>query len=180
MLALAAIAAGCGGDLAPLLCDGGRCGTQSSWRKTYQTTINRKVDLLFVVDDTAAMAPHRDALAAGFTAMAPRLRDMTAPTSLHVGFIRAGSCDTSTRGAACGVITREQFLRSEWCHTIDNFADAYEHDIRVPGGSRRGELRARPAARDGAPLPDRRHAARMGRLPAARRLPDDRRRHRPG
>ena len=133
MLALAAIAAGCGGDLAPLLCDGGRCGTQSSWRKTYQTTINRKVDLLFVVDDTAAMAPHRDALAAGFTAMASLLRDPTAPTSLHVGFIRAGSCDTSTRGAACGVVTHEQFLRSEWCHTIENFAGAYAQTFACLG-----------------------------------------------
>jgi len=100
-LAVCLLVAGCGDGAAPLLCDGGRCGTQTSWRKTYQQTINRKVDLLFVVDDTAAMAPHRDALAAGFTAMAPRLRDVTAPTSLHVGFIRAGSCDTSTRGGAC-------------------------------------------------------------------------------
>jgi hypothetical protein len=126
MLALAAIGAGCGGDLAPLLCDGGSCGTQSSWRKNYQMAINRKVDLLFVVDDTAAIAPHRDAVAAGFAAMAPRLRDPTAPTSLHVGFIRTGSCDASTRGGACGVDTGEQFLRSEWCHMVDNISGAYE------------------------------------------------------
>ena len=133
MLTLAAIATGCGGELPPVACDGGSCGTQSSWRKNYQIAINRKVDLLFVVDDTAAIAPHRDALTAEFTAMATALRASPAPTSLHVGFIRAGSCDTSTRGGVCGVVAQEQFLRSEWCQTIDNFAGAYEQTFACLG-----------------------------------------------
>ena len=41
--------------------------------------------------------------------------------SLHAGFIRAGTCDASTRGTACGVAAPDQFVRSEWCNTITNF-----------------------------------------------------------
>ena len=32
---------------------GGACGTQASWRKTFQSAVNRKIDILIVVDDTA-------------------------------------------------------------------------------------------------------------------------------
>jgi hypothetical protein len=56
--------------------------------------------------------------------MAHALTDSPAPLSLHVGFIRAGSCDASTRGAACGVASPEQFLRSEWCQTVSNVSGA--------------------------------------------------------
>jgi hypothetical protein len=46
------------------------------------------------------------------------------PTSLHAGVVRAGRCDQSTRGAACGVAAGEQFLRAEWCETVTNFSGA--------------------------------------------------------
>jgi hypothetical protein len=136
LLALAALAAGCGDSLQPVLCDGGRCGAQVSWRKSYNWNYgSQKVDLLFVVDDTAAMAAHRDALAAGFTAMAQRLRGPVAPTSIHAGFIRAGSCDTSARAhTACGFPgTGTYFLRSEWCHTRENFPGDYAETFACLG-----------------------------------------------
>jgi hypothetical protein len=136
LLALAALTAGCGDSVRPLLCDGGSCGTQVSWRKKYNWSYgSQKVDLLFVVDDTAAMAPHRDALAAGFTAMAQKLRAPPAPTSIHAGFIRAGSCDTSARArTACGYPgTGTYFLSSEWCHTRENFRGDYEETFACLG-----------------------------------------------
>jgi len=140
-LALAALAAGCGDSLQPAPCNGGTCGTQVSTRVSYDFSntyhFSRRLDVLFVVDDTAAMAPHREALAAALPAMAQTLRvehgpPSLGPPSLHVGFIRAGSCDTSTRGSACGV-AGEQFLRSEWCHTIDNFSGGWEETFACLG-----------------------------------------------
>ena len=77
--------------------------------------------------------------------MATTLRASPTPTSLHVGFIRAGSCDTSTRGGACGIVAHEQFLRSEWCHTVDNFAGAYEQTFACLGIS--APRTARPPSR---------------------------------
>ena len=103
-LAVAALAASCDGAL-PGPCEDGSCGQQASWRKTFQSIVSRKVDVLFVVDDTPAMAPYAGALPAGFADMAAALEGLpqTGPTSLHVGVVRAGRCDQSTRGAACGI-----------------------------------------------------------------------------
>jgi hypothetical protein len=128
--ALAALLAGCGDSLPPLVCDGdGRC-TQASVRETFQYSSNRKVDLLFVVDDTSAMAPHLDAVTAGFAEMAinvhtPPGPDRT-PISLHAGFIRAGNCDTSTRGAACGLASPDQYLQAASCQRLTNLTGAFE------------------------------------------------------
>src|SRR6185312_635667 len=44
--------------------------------------------------------------------------------SLHVGFVRAGGCDTSTRGLACGLDAAAQFVRWEWCQTVTNTTGA--------------------------------------------------------
>jgi hypothetical protein len=120
VLACTALAAGCGDSL-PGPCEDGSCGTQVSVKKTFQIGVNRRLDVLFVIDDTSAMAPHADALAAGMTATANRILENAPKVSLHVGFVRAGTCDASTRGAACGVGAPEQFLRSEWCNTISNY-----------------------------------------------------------
>jgi hypothetical protein len=113
------------GDPKPFLCDGESCGGQVSWRKTFQRTHNGKVDILFVIDDTPAMAPFTGALATGLAAMAARIREPGPVTSVHVGFARAGSCDALARGAACGVAAPESFLRSEWCHTITSFSGTF-------------------------------------------------------
>ena len=134
-LAVAALAAGCDGSL-PGPCEDGSCGTQASWRKTFQSIVSRKVDVLFVVDDTPAMAPYAGALPAGFADMAARARRTCrrpAPASLHVGVVRAGRCDQSTRGAACGVAAGEQFLRAEWCETVTNFSGALADALACVG-----------------------------------------------
>jgi hypothetical protein len=122
-LALAAVVAACDGSL-PGPCEDGSCGTQASWRKTYQQTVNRKIDLLFVVDDTPAIAPFAATLAVGFADMAAVLEALPrpGPASLHAGVVRAGRCDQSTRGAACGLAAAEQFLRAEWCETQTNYS----------------------------------------------------------
>jgi hypothetical protein len=65
ILALAASAAGCRGELAPM-CEDGSCGTQTSSRKTFQMPVNARLDLLFVIDDTNEVAPHLSVLATGF------------------------------------------------------------------------------------------------------------------
>ena len=123
--ALAALAAGCGGSLGTPRCQDGSCGTQVTTKKTFQANIDIRLDLLFVVDDTPAIAPYGATLPAGLADIASALSGTTAPDSLHVGFIRAGSCDASTRGGACGVTATEQFLRAEWCRTLTNTARGF-------------------------------------------------------
>jgi hypothetical protein len=129
--ALAALAAGCsGGALGTPPCSGGSCGTQVSVQGRFQYSVGLRVDLLFVVDDTPAMAPYLDRVATGLAQMAAELVGTSSrPLNLHVGFVRAGGCDASTRAGACGVNPPEQFLRSEWCNTMTNdslaFVDAF-------------------------------------------------------
>ena len=125
-LAVCLLVASCGDGVAPILCDGGRCGTQTSWRKNYSWSINRNVDILFVVDDTNAIAPHAGALATGFADMAQALQNLPqGPPSLHVGVVGAGNCPARNRGLACGLTAPEQYLRSEWCATTTNFPGAF-------------------------------------------------------
>ena len=92
-------------------------------------TVNAKVDILFVVDDTNDIAPHLNLLTTGFADIGQQLQDVEPPASLHAGFVRAGRCDTSTRGLACGVAPPEQFLRSEWCGSMPNFAGGLAETI---------------------------------------------------
>jgi hypothetical protein len=117
---LAVGAARCGGALGAPPCEDGNCGTQLSTRGTLQYNLSRKLDVLFVVDDTPAIAPHADALAAGFAGMGQMLSQPYGPTSVHAGVIRAGGCDTSTRARACGIAAPEEFLRADWCETLIN------------------------------------------------------------
>jgi hypothetical protein len=119
-LALAALAAGCGGSL-PGPCEDGSCGTQTSSRRTFQTTINTQVDLLFVIDDVNLTTPDVGALTTGLADSAQAMLQRDPELSLHVGFVRAGTCDASPRGATCGIVNREEFARSEWCNTVTNF-----------------------------------------------------------
>lgn len=122
LAAAAILATACDGAL-PERCDDGSCGSQASWRQTFQQTINRQIDVLFVVDDTPGIAPYAETVATGLAAMGTLLPgdpDRN-PASVHVGVVRAGRCDASTRGAACGVANGEQFLRSELCEMVSNF-----------------------------------------------------------
>jgi hypothetical protein len=126
LITLAVLIASC--DQSLPTCAEEQCSSQVSWKRTFQTAVNRKLDVLFVIDDTPAMAPHADALATGLADTAQRLLDARPKLSLHIGFVRAGTCDQTTRGGACNVATPEEFLRSEWCGTITNatgLADAF-------------------------------------------------------
>jgi hypothetical protein len=133
-LVVAVLAASCDGAL-PGPCEDGSCGQQGSWRKTFQSTVSRRIDVLFVVDDTPAMAPYAGALAAGFADMAAALETLpqASPASLHVGVVGAGRCGQSTRGAACGIAAGEQFLRAEWCETVTNFSGALTDALACVG-----------------------------------------------
>jgi hypothetical protein len=122
---LCLLAAACGDGPHPFLCDGGNCGGQVSWRKSYQQRVAPHMDILFVVDDTPAIAPHVDEVAAGVAGMAARLTAPSPVTALHVGFARAGACDASTRGAACGIAAPEQFMRWEWCGSTLNYSASF-------------------------------------------------------
>ena len=117
--------AGCGGALQPALCDGGACGPQTSWRKSYQRSTSRKLDVLFVVDDTSAIAPHAAAVATGVADIARALAAVQPALSLHVGFVGAGRCQASARGAPCGLASQENFLRSQWCSTMTNASGSF-------------------------------------------------------
>jgi len=125
---LAALAAGCGGALGTPTCDGGSCGSQTSTKAVYPYSGDRRVDLLFVVDDTPAIAPYADRVAAGIADIATQLQNSALPLSLHVGFVRAGSCDPSTRARACGITAPREFVGLRPCNTVDYatgpFADA--------------------------------------------------------
>jgi len=125
LLALAAGGGGCGESLATPPCEGEGCQTQVSWRKTYQYTVNAKLDVLFVVDDTPAISPYEAVMAAGLADIRRTLGALPQPASLHVGFVRAGACTSGTRGAACGIAAPEQFLRAEWCETTTNFSGTF-------------------------------------------------------
>jgi len=124
-LAIAVIAAGCGDALQPVLCDGGPCATQTSWHKIYQQTVSRKVDVLFVIDDSAAIAPHAAEVATGVADMARALDAAQPALNLHLGFVTTGRCAISARGAACGLAAPDEFLRSEWCRTITNASGSF-------------------------------------------------------
>lgn len=133
VLAVAMVAAGCDGAL-PGRCEDESCGQQAWWRTTFQQSVNRQVDVLVVVDDTPAIAPFAATLATGLPQLGGALGvNPGSPMSLHVGVIRAGGCDQSTRGAACGIATGEQFLRAEWCETQTNFPGALADGLACAG-----------------------------------------------
>jgi hypothetical protein len=122
LAAAAVLATGCDRVL-PGPCDDGSCASQASWRQSFEQTSNRQRDVLFVVDDTPEIAPYAQTVATGLAdmgALLPGDPDRN-PASVHVGVVRAGHCDASTRGAACGVANGEQFLRSELCEMVSNF-----------------------------------------------------------
>ena len=126
-VAMGATAAACTGSPAPGVCSGGSCGSQRTFSKTIQQSINRELDVLFVVDDTAAIAPWVDTLRAGYPAMARSLEDLSpyGVPNLHIGFVRASRCAPQTRARDCGIAASEAFLRHETCGRISNFAGSF-------------------------------------------------------
>jgi hypothetical protein len=119
----ATLVAGCG-DPSPILCGGAPCPSERTVTNTFQTSENNQLDILFVVDDTSAIAPYATALANGLVEMAAVLRGLPDVPSLHVGFVPTSVCAdaASSRGAECGLPSPIQYLRSETCRQVTNFA----------------------------------------------------------
>jgi hypothetical protein len=116
-------AAGCDRSLQDP-CDGNACPSQRSVTNVFQTSINRQVDLLFVIDNTSAMAPYVADLAAGYAASARILDNFPRGLpSLHVGFIAASSCGALTaRSSACGLAPPAPYLKAQSCGRDVNFS----------------------------------------------------------
>lgn len=120
---LAATATACQGSLPQGACVGGACGSQTTITRRVQQSVNRKLDIVFVIDDTDAVAPWQDNLRAGYPAMARALENVEpSMPNLHVGFVRASGCAPQTRAADCGIAAPESFIRHEWCASISNFS----------------------------------------------------------
>jgi hypothetical protein len=127
IIAAGATVTACTGSLTPGVCDDGACGSQRTITRTFQQSISRELDVLFVVDDTAAIAPWLDDLSAGYPAMARSLEDLSpyGIPNLHVGFVRASRCAPQTRARDCGIAASEAFLRHETCGRISNFPSSF-------------------------------------------------------
>ena len=126
MLATAVTATACADAPAPGPCIGSACGSQTTIRRVIQQGFNRKVDLLFVVDDTDAVAPWIENLRAGYPAMARFLENLAwGVPNLHVGFVRASRCASQTRARDCGIAAPEDFIRHETCGSVSNFAGSF-------------------------------------------------------
>jgi hypothetical protein len=129
-LAAAASSGGCGARELPF-CSGGSCPSQRSVETNLQTTVNRQLDVLFVVDDTSAIAPTEADLLAAYPSLGHGYLNLPGGSaSLHVGFIPASTCAApAARGATCSVTAPEQFLRAEDCGQTTNFTGTFESDF---------------------------------------------------
>jgi hypothetical protein len=138
LLALAAAGGGCGSSLgAP--CADGSCGSQT-WTKTFVTyAADRRLDLLFVVDDTSAIAPYADRVAAGLASMAAALQNSAVPLSVHVGFARAGSCDTNPLVGGCGISPPTPFVELQPCNVVTNASGAFVDTVACLGALGAGD-----------------------------------------
>ncbi len=113
----------------------------------WQTSDVQELDLLVVVDDTAARPPSRPHFRRSWRSWRtfwPRRPDGQPP--LHVAFIPgtvggAGCTPPQNRAAACGVAAGDDFLTSEYCGVQPNFSGPTVRRVRVPG-----QLRRRPTA----------------------------------
>ena len=126
-IVVATLAAGCG-DSSPILCGGAPCPSERTVTNVSQTSPNYQYDILFVIDDTSAIAPYRAALANGFAEMASALQGIGGPPSLHVGFVPASACTDAAapRAAECGLPSPNQYLRSETCTQVTNFTGTFD------------------------------------------------------
>lgn len=134
----ALLVGGCGSSGGPGLCPSGTCHGERTVSWQFQRTSAPDLDVLFIIDDSPASAALPAAVRDGYPQMAQVIQDLTppdlavapgsAPPSLHVAFVSAdfgygGACTpASTRSAACGVSTPDQFLSTAACGQQPNFA----------------------------------------------------------
>jgi hypothetical protein len=117
-ICVAAVAAGCEPPPQAAPCSGGTCSSERTVEQVFQRTQNRSLDILFVVDDSAAIAPYQADLPAGFATLAGQLAGFPGGVpELHAGFVSASGCAGSivTRAGSCGVTPPAQFIDWSWC-----------------------------------------------------------------
>lgn len=137
-LLVALLATGCGdATLARPVCGDGACGSEETviW-KVVTASYDDDLDILFVVDDTSAIAGEETALAAAYPQIAQILQGLPGGlSSIHLGVVAASvdsppSCDVAAGGpprtlaSACGVTNTaaNQFLTTTACGHNPSFS----------------------------------------------------------
>lgn len=140
VIVVAAVTLGCGESRAPaLLCEGAPCPVERSLTEVFQQSSTRELDLLFVVDDTAAIASRRAALNEDLGRAAAAL-ETSLPgglPSIHVGVVPASSLSAggdgcappAPRGPECGLAAPARFLATGLCGRMPNFARPFTETL---------------------------------------------------
>ena len=111
------------------------CGSERAISLSFQESVNRQLDLLFVVDDTPAIAPSVERLAESFPAFASFLADLPGPEmSLHTRIVPATLPGTTcsaqrSREGRCGLYPNK-FVRTGDCAPGVNFTGATDEAFR--------------------------------------------------
>ena len=100
------------------------CDSQRSFTRTFQTSATARLDLLFVVDDTPAIAPYTASVTTALSAFATTLTVQPGrEPSLHVRFVPATvpspDCPAASRAVACGVA--DETLQTGLCGSDPSF-----------------------------------------------------------
>jgi hypothetical protein len=135
--ALVVAAAACGESRAPApQCAGGPCPVERVVTDSFQQAYPRSIDLLFVVDDTPAIAPYRQVLQEDFGRLAAALEAMTPGglAAIHVGVVSAAGGDTGCapmppRGLECGLAPPGRFLATKHCGRMPNFSRPFTETL---------------------------------------------------
>ncbi len=110
---------GCTGAL-PTSCDGGPCPTTRTVTNVYQSSVNRKLDVLFVLDDTAAIVPFADRVSKALPGLVDVLQQSYDPDpSLHIAVVPTSPCSTPP----------PRFLSAEMCGRVTNFSGTLETEL---------------------------------------------------
>jgi hypothetical protein len=148
-LLVALLATGCGdATLAPPVCGDAACGSEEAVTRVMLTGAgNFDLDVLFVVDDTSAIAGSEDALAAAYPQIAALFQGITGGLPpIHLGVAAASvgsapSCDAAggepprTRASACAVTSAgtNQFLTTGACGSNPSFTGSFADALSCLG-----------------------------------------------
>jgi len=135
-LALAcAFGSACGGDDAGGGGDGGD-GDAAPELIDIPIDLQRALDVLFVVDDSATMSQEQAALASGFPAFVQALTDTDEPVDLHIGFVSSnvGTGPEGAGGVSCtGDGDAGHLLLSASCPALTDDARYLAHRVAADG-----------------------------------------------
>jgi hypothetical protein len=132
----AALAAGCVTPPGSSLCGGGACPSERTVEQVFQQSRNTMLDLLFVVDDTPAIAPFQAMLADGFSSDAAVLQGLSGGVpNLHVGFISSSHGDGSpaARAGDCGLAAPAAIATVDSCGQHTNFTGSLDSTFSCLG-----------------------------------------------